>query len=181
MYCWDNGDKMIVECERHVMLKCPAYNKDRVIFGRELTQETTDALRVSPRAEDKVDIIFKATSSQDWQATSQFLSRVRQRRRALRKLYASRQKELSVVGYDACKRDAQQAGSKLWVCRHGLFFHTSRTLPCQCMENRSCTARARDWHGARKMPQISKAHRSIITVPFNAENVTASWNITVSK
>ena len=166
LYCWRVSNGIVVEDEAHIAADCRAYAPERADLMRALSNDILRGMD-SLGAQARLLRLLSSASRQDWEAIGQFFARVRQKRRSYRRLCEADQSKLEGSCFEV-RKAAWTAAGKL-VCRHGIFFLSTRVMACRCME-RTDDERGK-WLGAKYMPQLDVALKVIVVVPFNATHV----------
>jgi hypothetical protein len=160
LYCWHNHRQAELEDEAHVILECPHYDSQRRDFIGEISEGLASSLQSAVISDKKIEFLYGAATSKDWQAFGRLLARIRQVRRRMRKSVQKTCELLDKQEFHNVKRTWQKSGKH--VCRHGVFFRQHPQSYCPCMSDDDDA----DWQHAVLMPALNGSLKCVVTDTF---------------
>ena len=125
---------------------------------------TKDRVVATTTIAEKFNTLLSSSCPTDWIALGRFLSRVRQKRRRMRRHREHQNQAAQRNSFDV--RKAAWRSAHKHVCRHGVFFACSALPACHCTTDPNFTNGI--WQKAKFMLGISVSSKSLTAVAFDA-------------
>ena len=152
---------MRLEDEAHVLMDCPFYGREREELAEAVSFQTALGLAARQTSTDKLLVLLSSQDQGDWEALGRFVAKVRQRKRASKKVFENMQASWDKTAFSVRRVAWRKKGRH--VCRHGVFFAAPVGTACQCMGDAGHMV----WTKAKFMPAIDLSLRGLIAVPFD--------------